>query len=135
MQVSRKERVFWQWEGPVQRPRHGKGAGTQEEASVVGASRTVRTVLSWGWGEPGGASSFGEAAFILKPEYSRSQELPWGAGLRGKAEPGSPRPGAVSRPWVSVLDAATTLGPGVQVRAGEGFDPGALKADQAAQLC
>ena len=65
---------------------------------MVGASRTVRTVLSWGWGEPGRALSFREAAFILKPEYSHSQELPWGAGLRGKAEPGSPGQGLYPAP-------------------------------------
>ena len=40
---ARKERALQQWEGPVQRSRHGKGAGAQEEISMAGAPRAVRT--------------------------------------------------------------------------------------------
>lgn len=86
---------------------------------MAGAPKAVRTVVDWGWGEPGQASPLSEVAFILKPENSHSQELSWGARLTGKAGPGSPRPGALSHPWVSLSHVATTFGPVVEVKAAE----------------
>lgn len=76
----------------------GREQEDRRKFPVAGVPRAVRTEGELGWRvlEPGLALPLREAAFILRPEYSCSQELSWGAGLRGKAGPG-----AVPHSWAS----------------------------------
>lgn len=82
----------------------GREQEDRKKFPVARVPRAVRRVNELGWSvllEPGLALQLREVACILRPEYSCSQELCWGAGLRGKAGAGSPRPGVILHSWAS----------------------------------
>lgn len=105
--------------GTSKDPDMGKEQEDRKTVPEASISRPVRAVGELGWKviEPGLALPLREVAFILRLEYSCSQELSWEAALREKAGPS--RPVAVPHSWAPWNGAATPLGLWVQVRAGE----------------